>query len=332
MSFYDDLGIQIDASPEHIRESYHALARLLHPDQQQDAGLRIAAETQMRRINQGYAVLGDVGRRRRYDSELMLTGLRNKAPVILRPLRPIKKTSVPFRLLAWATVVIACCGLTYWFLNQGPSGIGHAPVGIQDDVPYPIRPHVEDVSAPPTASRLNPRETIALLRKELQIVRAQRDAALAETRDAGASKMSMDEQLPMEPAQNVGDSANVTGTGFAGFWVYSRPKKAVNNPAFYPPDFIETSIVEHDGTVRGKYHARYNISDHAISPDVNFQFQGRVTDSSLQTLWTGDGGSKGEVEIKLLSNTEMEVNWRATKRGRSLALLNGTAVLMRRQE
>ena len=356
MSYYDDLGVQTNASPESIRESYHALARLLHPDAQQDDALRVAAEAQMRRINQGYAVLRDAAKRRRYDSELMLTTGRS-APIVMRPLRPIRKSGIPFGALAWAAAAIACCGVIYWLSSQGgQSGVGHAPAGIQDDLPYPaqMQPTLAN-PAPVTPQRgissREDRETILFLRRELQIVRAQRDAALAGQRIAGASRTRIEQPSPAEafpvvaippPEENSGDVAPLAGkltepapfrnSDFAGFWIYPKPKNASKDPKLFPPDYIEAAIVEHDGTIRGKYRARYNMSDRGSSPNVNFDFEGKVTGPLLSLPWKDEGGAKGEVELKLLSKTQLEVNWKATKPGHALALINGTAVLMRRPD
>jgi hypothetical protein len=114
--------------------------------------------------------------------------------------------------------------------------------------------------------------------------------------------------------------------------VYAQLKDAAKDKTLYPPEFIETTIVERDGEIHGKYRARYHISDRAVSPNVNFEFDGKPEGASAKFAWKGDGGSRGEVEITLLSKDEMEVVWSAKELGQSLALVMGTAVLMRRPE
>ena len=70
IDYYEELGVERNASQEDIRESFRALVRLLHPDQQRDEQLRSIAETQLRKVNRIYAVLSDPERRRRYDESL----------------------------------------------------------------------------------------------------------------------------------------------------------------------------------------------------------------------------------------------------------------------
>src|ERR1700735_4588298 len=70
LDYYEELGVDRNATPEDIRESFRALVRLLHPDQQRDEQLRSIAERQLRKVNRIYAVLSDPERRREYDESL----------------------------------------------------------------------------------------------------------------------------------------------------------------------------------------------------------------------------------------------------------------------
>jgi hypothetical protein len=84
--------------------------------------------------------------------------------------------------------------------------------------------------------------------------------------------------------------------------------------------------------LKGKYRSRYRIRDRAISPNVNFEFEGKASGTTAKLPWHGEGGSRGEVMIKTISDHSIEVVWSATNLGQSLALKAGTAVLMRRPD
>jgi hypothetical protein len=119
---------------------------------------------------------------------------------------------------------------------------------------------------------------------------------------------------------------------YAGFWAYPREKNFQRQTGQYPPQFIEASISEHDGAIKGKYRARYYVSDRPISPNVNFEFEGKPEGDGAKLPWHGEGGSQGLLEIKLLSGDELELIWHATDFGQVLGLASGTAVLMRRPD
>ena len=70
ITFYEELGVAPNASPEEIRDAFRLFVRLLHPDQQTDPQLKEIAEKEMRKLNRIHAVLSDPERRRRYDQRL----------------------------------------------------------------------------------------------------------------------------------------------------------------------------------------------------------------------------------------------------------------------
>jgi molecular chaperone DnaJ len=71
-SYYDVLGVSPRAGEDAVRKAYLDLARRFHPDRYIDAGPaeRSAAERSMQEVNEAWRVIGDAGRRRRYDAEL----------------------------------------------------------------------------------------------------------------------------------------------------------------------------------------------------------------------------------------------------------------------
>ncbi len=70
LNYYEEFGVGPNASTEEIRRAYKILARLLHPDAQFDENLRVAADREMKRLNEMLGVLTDPRRRREYDGAL----------------------------------------------------------------------------------------------------------------------------------------------------------------------------------------------------------------------------------------------------------------------
>ena len=127
--------------------------------------------------------------------------------------------------------------------------------------------------------------------------------------------------------QRVAVKKPVAHNGFSGLWLYARHPDTSGK--FSLPEFIETNITERDGKVRGRYHSRYHGTDEAISPPVNFEFTGQADGESAQMPFTSDDGSRGEVRLRLISESELELVWTAT--GASSPSSGGTTILMRGQ-
>lgn len=68
MNYYNILQIDENASPEEIKQAYHKMARLFHPDNFN--GSREDAEEQMRKINEAYKVLSDPEMKNKYDEKM----------------------------------------------------------------------------------------------------------------------------------------------------------------------------------------------------------------------------------------------------------------------
>jgi curved DNA-binding protein len=62
--YYDTLGVSKTASQDEIRKAFRKLARKYHPDVAKD---KKAAEAKFKEINEAYEVLGDAGKRAKYD-------------------------------------------------------------------------------------------------------------------------------------------------------------------------------------------------------------------------------------------------------------------------
>ena len=118
ITYYDELGVAPNASPEQIRDAFRLFVRLLHPDQQTDPQLKDIAEKQMRKLNRIYDVLSDPESRRRYD-EILETDF--SPPIILNAPSPGGR-----RLgatLAWGAAIVVSAGLLIWLASENTSGV-----------------------------------------------------------------------------------------------------------------------------------------------------------------------------------------------------------------
>jgi hypothetical protein len=80
MTYYDELGVPAEASPEEIREAHYRLVRLLLPERSGDAAARLLADMQIRRLNGILDVLSHPGERADYDRSLVARELVASRP------------------------------------------------------------------------------------------------------------------------------------------------------------------------------------------------------------------------------------------------------------
>jgi len=146
--------------------------------------------------------------------------------------------------------------------------------------------------------------------------------------------------VPQKPATAiVSPSASAVRKGpvseaqkFAGFWYFARPVGGNRSNGLYYPEFIEATLTEQNGTIHGRYRSRYQILDRAISPDVNFEFNGTPTGGAMVCSWAGPGGAKGQLTLRMTGDNDMKVDWSASEVGSVQGLASGTATLTRRLE
>lgn len=312
MDYYEEFGVLRSATPDQIRQAYRNLARLLHPDQFQDPELNHLAEGRMKRINEIFAVLSDPRRRRDYDEPP-----RPPPPPVFERCR---------EQAGWGAALLVAAAWIGWALLSPPApparsvpAVAAAPAS---------QPYTQPAPAPrPAVSRPRASRTAGTVERKLEELHPETSQPIVEAPPPVAPAA-----VVLTPAAPTPAPPPPKPKGFAGRWLYLRPSLPPASKELYPPDYIETVILEQDGKLRGRYQARYVVADRPISPEVSFQFQGVAAGDSATLPWTGGGGARGEVQLRQVSQDSLEVKWFATELGKHFGLASGTAVLVRRQE
>jgi curved DNA-binding protein CbpA len=383
IDYYEELGVERDATQEQIRESFRSLVRLLHPDHQQDEGLKQTAERQLRKLNRIHAVLADPERRRRYDSSLE-TEYRVPPTIVINPATAFRAREMLTRFV-WIGAAVLGVALVIWLATDPPATpFSQQPPTTLEKTPRveQSRPHAE-VAANQAAGQSSDDEVLQL-RAALRVARAERDEARRELMEMeeGRSMVSARPTRPLPALSTPAESAASSGpstpsnsvtpppTGevapprlapavarpvapatsaaapgplarnpktpgsdarqFVGFWFFTKTNDPNRNKNLYYPEFIEATLTEQNGSIHGRYRSRYQILDRAISPDVNFEFSGAPSNGTITCSWSGPGGARGQLTLRMTGENAMKVDWTASELGSLQGLASGTATLTRR--
>jgi curved DNA-binding protein CbpA len=327
MTYYEELGISADASAEEIRQAHRRLVKLLHPDQHQDdEDLRRLADLQLMRVNALVAELLDSSAREAYDARLRA----GSGPVAALPSPPDRPAHSIYR---WAACVISGLAIVALLGVRSPTDVVRTAPGV-------------------SASGLGPAE-----QRETAKGRSRKSAAVpgsqAAVPEVRTHTPPVEQQDPPSPAELRADPekpvapqaaqphhsydappANPDGSGqgapsLSGIWLYAGGKPSELDKDLYRPEFIELRLRENGGLLHGDYRSRYAVTDLAITPSVNFTFEGKATGESWR--WRGTGGATGTLTIRQLHRNAIQVDWRVTDFGANGAGLEfGTATLVRR--
>jgi len=325
MDYYEELGLDRNAGPEEIRRAYKRLVRLLHPDRCRDSEVKQLADIQMKRLNGILHALTDPVQRAEYD-RLQLEPAHGGVLPRSREMQP--------PLWFWfAAAVMVVAG--FLLLPHEPKA--GPPPAVATAQPEPHRVPAE---AP------QPIYSIGLAKVRTRTSPVHPPESLPPDSVPEAPPIP---ELPAEPrveppvyTRGVSLKATAAGRspktehpappnpGWNGDWVYVPGIHDAGN-TLYPPEFIQLRITQDGSQLHGRYRARYMVSDRAISPAVNFQFDG-TPDSEGVLSWTGPGGASGQVHLQMTSNGMLQVSWEADQMGNELGLISGKAFLIRRLE
>jgi len=350
ITYYEELGVENAASADEIRDAFRSLVRLLHPDQQSDPQLKEMAERQMRKLNRIYSVLSDASRRAAYDRSL---NSPRGAPIIVFSGSDGALKKLLVRGGAVAGIVVGSILLIWFAANSNNSEVrgqeargGSAGKAVDnsdsDSVDQVSRlrdqlraAETERDSALEQLGRLGRKQT-----DEISSARVRGGKSTETTELAATTAMTeLPSEAPKLPAPSTGDATPPAANGtpvaaaqFAGLWVFSKTAGSASpgGKSQYPPEFIEVTVTERNGALHGQYHSRYQVLDHAISPDVDFVFNGTPTGSALNCAWQGPGGAKGRMTLKLLPASTVEIAWNATELGSQQWLVTGNATLIKK--
>ncbi len=318
MDYYEELGVPRTAPVEDIRRAWRNLARLLHPDQQQDENLRFLAEKQMTRLNEVCAVLTDPVQRLRYD--LSLFGAPPWVPAAGWRSDPRGRW-----LLA---AVLALCAIAAGAFYPRP-----APPRTLPREPASVTVTQHAATPTPAARRraVHRDGPVPLPRRQEPPPAVTAPAPIGLPPEIAGIDPVPALPVALPAATAVPQSTPEPVSGVAGAWFYAPQKTPQGGAALYSPEFIEVFIAETAGAVQGRYWARYKVGDRPISGNVQFSFEGRPQGDPIVLPWTGSGGRSGQVRLKVLADGTLQVSWHATQFGYSTELASGTAILTRRR-
>jgi hypothetical protein len=345
MNYYEELGVDRSASAEQIRQAYRNLAKLLHPDQCNDGALRALAETQMRRLNQILEVLSDPQERLAYDLTLdsgPLVVHAAPAPVV-SALVLGRRVRIPLdrsTLVWWGTGVVGAAlllALIGWTRPAAPEAAKAAtpakPAPAPSKAKRAARKMAPPIGSRALAARPAPPKAPLLPKPPADVVKPERAMAVAAS-GAPFGEVLLTPPPPPTPALSATPPAATAAppqrahrSRLSGTWLYAPEAIARRAKGMYHPEFIELRLIEEGGMLRGRYRSRYAVSDQAISPLVNFQFEGPAGAARLP--WLGPNGAQGEVSLRLVSDSLLEVRWTARRLSQELTLTSGAATLIR---
>jgi curved DNA-binding protein CbpA len=312
LTYYDDLGLRAGASGEEIRVAYLNLVRLLHPDLSSEPALKRFSENQLKRVSRAYAVLSDPDRRRRYDAQV--TGAEDEEP---EAPATVKRSAGRSRARAWITLgwlICAFAGIVGigWYVSQQ----AHGPA---DPAQVSAAPNPPTITTPTGSDKAADLDS---LRSELASAKAERERALEQT-------VLQAKELDFLTGRLLAGRLPEGSSRLSGIWTLPTSKTPSAASAFNP-EAVDLIISAQQDTVQGRFRARYPGMGAPDPPMVRFYFEGKLQNDVANAAWSGEDGSKGEIQLKLSSDNALQLVWSTTQTGKQSGPDSGTLALVRR--
>jgi hypothetical protein len=308
------------------------LIQLLQPDLQREPSLKRFAENQVRRVSRAFAVLSDPERRVKYDAQLAESALMGRdADGLSRP----RRRSIPVRAiitLGWLICAFAgAIGIGWYVSEQSSASPVPAQVSAAPAVQMPpthvaaqVNQPAQSVS-PPVAMAEDQSPELDSLRSELAATKTERDRAVEQLTLQKKELDFLAGRIAAAPQPFRAGCAR-----FSGVWVLPKRKVTPVSSA-YTPEAVDLVVSEQGGGIQGRYRARYPGMGTVEAPVVHFYFEGTCQADMVNAVWNAEGG-KGEIQLRLMPDTTLQLVWSLPEAGTSPGPASGTLLLVRRRE
>ena len=342
MTYYDELGVASNASPEEIRKAFHGVSRMLHPDLQPEGALRHLAEAQMKRLNEVVETLCHEDRRDAYDS-----ALQTVPPAALPPAVESLQLKTPLPALV-AGLVFGCLLMYFVSVITRPEfeaaerAVDEAPVMITSPGAATPGTATPGTATPGTATpgssstSVKSQATVPPRRDVLSSFGQDRSSAP----EASASQVAAPPPLPAiesiiaipvaSPLPAIDSAPQLAPPlrPLSGIWLHAIDPKDKPARWAYAADYVELRLQETNGEIVGAYRSRYRVPNRVFQPEVAFRFRGPARGDEFD--WEGIGGTRGKIHIQLHGDNIMEASWKVADSGNVNGLASGSATLVRR--